>query len=631
MTTSKEVFAKRREDIDEAYRMALELMGSPQVDDWGRKAFCWCLIDLIKRDANNGNQENLPHYRKQLESIKVDPSDDVLAKGTRNALSLCNPIGREINQAKTLSKEGKHAEATAIYRKACADGSADKETQTSFGWELYKHAKELMAADSNNLAIVKRNLNEYLRLGVEKPSLLHTCFLQLAAKLAGDDKFSMLVFSRLWKLEYLRSEDFQRYRAEDGKEYPSLAEKVIQQAGKEAAASDNLQDINYIAPHINSAIKRFPDNIWLKLDYAKVLLASGRHDQALSFGLQVTKAKANDYWTWGLLGDIVSRNDQQAAHDCYCKALSCHTEDKFTGKIRLKVAQRMLECNDLPAAKHEIETVVRSKEKEGYKIPDVAADFLSQPWFTETQASASNKAYYQAHALAAEALLFNTLPWIEANVGDKFTIPGQENKPKRTIFLKTSSIPTEVSIPESKVGRENFVAGDAIRIKGEVDDTQRFKIFVLEDRPTGTRWDVFPEIIGVVDHVNKDKHILHFIVDREIDGVVPVVEPNSFVEGDSIGVRLSRHTSKNGQTLHHVHQAWATDKQPSELTKKTFCEEVQVSNGMGFTEGDIFLSPPLVAERQIEDGQIISGIAVLSYNKKRAHWGWKAISITSEE
>ena len=104
MITSKEVFAKRKQgEIDEAYRLALELMGSPQADDWGRKAFCWCLIDIVKRDANNGNPVNLPHYRSQLETIETDPSDDVLAKGIRNALSLCNPGGKEISQAKALS------------------------------------------------------------------------------------------------------------------------------------------------------------------------------------------------------------------------------------------------------------------------------------------------------------------------------------------------------------------------------------------------------------------------------------------------------------------------------------------------------------------------------------------------
>lgn len=62
MITSKEVFAKRREGaVDEAYRMALELMGSPNADDWDRKAFCWCLIDIIKRDAGNGHDVDLAH------------------------------------------------------------------------------------------------------------------------------------------------------------------------------------------------------------------------------------------------------------------------------------------------------------------------------------------------------------------------------------------------------------------------------------------------------------------------------------------------------------------------------------------------------------------------------------------
>lgn len=59
-----------------------------------------------------------------------------------------------------------------------------------------------MAADNVNLVGVKRNLYDYLKLDIEKPSLLHAYILQLAAKLAGQDKFSMLVFSRLWNLDF---------------------------------------------------------------------------------------------------------------------------------------------------------------------------------------------------------------------------------------------------------------------------------------------------------------------------------------------------------------------------------------------------------------------------------------------
>jgi len=631
MSTSKEVFAKRKEGaIDEAYRMALELMGSPQVDGWDRKAFCWCLIDLIKREAKTEHQENLRHYRTQLESVEVDPADEVLSRGIRNALSFCNPHGQQISQAKALSRDGRHAEAATIYRKMWADGSADRETQTSLGWELYKHSKGLMAAGNGNVGAIKRNLNDYLKLDVEKPALLHACFLQLASKLSGQDKFSMLGFSRLWKLEYLRPEDFDRFRAEDGKEHSSLAEKVIQQAAKEAAASGNVQDVDYILPYLNTAIERFQDNIWLKFDKAKLLLTLGRNDEALAFGLQVAKAKVNDYWAWELLGDIVSASNIQTGRSCYCKALSCSADDKFTGKVRLKLAQQMLQYNDLAAAKYEIETVRLSKEKEGLKVPEVVADIASQPWFAETRPKASNRDYYQAHCSAAEALLFSELPWIDANVGDQFTVPGKEDKPKRKLFLKTSSVATEVSIAESKLGRKKLVPGDAVRIKGEFDSDQRFKVYVLERRNAETIWDVFSEKIGVVDHVNRDKHLLHFIVDREIDGVIPISElSDSFVEGDAIAVKLSRYSSKHGPA-YRVHHARATDKQPSPLIKKVFREEVRISNGMGFAEGDIFVSPPLVAEHHLVDGRLISGVAVLSYNKKRSSWGWKAISVKAE-
>lgn len=496
MITSKEVFAKRREgDIDEAYRMALELMGSPNADDWDRKAFCWCLIDIIKRDAGNGDNVNLAHYRKQLESVEADPSDEVLAKGVRNALSLCNPSGREINKAKALSKEGRHAEAAAVYRKALAAYPADREAQTGFGWELFKHSKALMAAENVDLGAVKRNLNDYLKLDVEKPSLLHSCVLQLAAKLAGQDRFSMLVFSRLWNLDNLRPEDFERFRAEDGKEYPSLAEKVIQQAGKEAATSDNAQEQEHVLTHLDAAIERFPDNVWLKLDKAKVLLALGLHDDALAFALDVAKAKPNDYWAWGLLGDIVSWTDGEAALGCYCKALFCPTEDKFTSKIRLKVARHMLESNDFSAAKLEVETVARAKESEGHRIPEEVAELASQPWFTETQTAASNRDFYKAHVPAAEALLFGDLQWIKANAGEIFSVVDKEGKSKkrRMLFLESSSGPMEASVPESKLGRRKIVPGDALRVKGEFDDRRRFKVFALEVRESGSKWDVFPE------------------------------------------------------------------------------------------------------------------------------------------
>jgi hypothetical protein len=628
MTTSKDVFAKRKEGaIDEAYQLALQLMASPEVDDWDRKAMGWCLVDLIKRDAQAGNPENLEHYRSQLEGLQVAADDEVLQKGVRSALLLCNPNGQLIKQASTLSKEGRHAEAVALYRQAARLSPLDSQVQTSMGWDLYRQARQLLDAEQVDFSGIRRNLHDYLKLDVDKPSLLHTCFLQLAQKLASQERLNLLKFLPLWDLQHLRDEDYQRHRAEDGKEYPSLAEKVIQQAGKEAAASGDAQDLNYILPYLDAGIERFPDNVWLKLDKAKGLLGLGRHDDALAFGMAVTKAKGNEYWAWELLGDIAAVNDPAAALGCYCKALCCPADDKFTGKVRLKLAQSMIEAHDFPAAKLEVEAVLRQKEREGQRIPEAAERIASQPWFASTAANASNADYYRAHTGAAESLLLAQLPWIAANLGDRFVIPDMENKPKRRIFIKTQSDPLECSIPEWKLGHKGLATGDGLRVKGEFDEKNRFQIYVIEVRPTQNRWDVFPTRVGVVDHVNKEKQVLHFIVDRTIDGVIPLAElAGPFREGDAVAVKVSKRSSDKG-TMYRVMHAEATHERPGPQVRKEFNEVVRLSNGMGFTDSDIFISPPLVVGCQLLDGQTVTGTAILNFNKKHRSWGWKAIAL----
>lgn len=628
MTTSKEVFAKRKQGaIDEAYQLALQLMASPDVDEWDRKAMGWCLVDLIKRDAQAGFPENLEHYRRQLEELQVAADDEVLQKGIRNALLLCRPNGQLIKQASGLSKEGRHAQAVALYRRAGRLGPLDPEVQANLAWDMFRHAKQLLDAEQVDFNSVRQYLHEYLKLEVEKPSLLHSCFLQLAAKLAGHDKLNLLKFLPLWNLQHLRADDYQRYRAEDGKEYPSLAEKVIQQAGKEAAASASAQNLNYILPYLDTAIERFPDNVWLKLDKAKGLLSLGRHDDALAFGMTVTKAKANDYWAWELLGDIVAITDPAAALGCYCKALCCPADDKFTGKVRLKLAQFMIEANDFPAAKLEVETVLRHKEREGQRIPEAAERIASQPWFASLPSNESNADYYRAHVGAAETLLLSQLPWIEANLGDRFVIPGMENKPKRKIFIKTQSDPLETSIPEWKLGLKAPSTGDGLRVKGEFDEKKRFQIYALEARTTQERWDVFPTRVGVVDHVNKEKQVLHFIVDRTLDGIIPLAElPAPFREGNAIAVKVAKRSTDKG-TMYRVLHAEATHERPGPQVRKEFSETCRVSNGMGFTDSDIFIPPPMVAGYQIQDGQRVDGTAILSFNKKHGNWGWRAIAL----
>ena len=52
-------------------------------------------------------------------------------------------------------------------------------------------------------------------------------------------------------------------------------------------------------------------------------------------------------------------------------------------------------------------------------------------------------------------------------------------------------------------------------------------------------------------------------------------------------------------------------------------------NGLGFTLGDIFIPPHMVAAANIEAGDLVEGIAIASFDKKRGKWGMKAIKAES--
>lgn len=164
MATSKEVFAKRKEGaLDEAYRMALELLNKPVIDEWDKKALAWCCIDLIKRDAKSGDAKQIEEYRLHLEGVDAT-GDEILGKQILFALSLCTESGQDLAKAKDLSKAGKHLEAAHIYRRLIADGLGPVDVHTALGWEIYKQSKLLLSESRDNAGRIKPALQEYLRL-----------------------------------------------------------------------------------------------------------------------------------------------------------------------------------------------------------------------------------------------------------------------------------------------------------------------------------------------------------------------------------------------------------------------------------------------------------------------------------
>lgn len=156
----------------------------------------------------------------------------------------------------------------------------------------------------------------------------------------------------------------------------------------------------------------------------------------------------------------------------------------------------------------------------------------------------------------------------------------------------------------------------------------RVHILSISERPNGQLWDSFQEQVGIVDHINKEKGIAHFIVNKRLDSVVKLNQLKEKVEiGTRLSVRLKKVT-KDRESYYTVLTCSITDKEPTETLVRPFSGLVESSGSFGFAD-EVYIDSPLMIECKIDNTCFISGMAILNFNKKKGSWGWRAIKIHS--
>lgn len=634
MSTSKEVTVLRKAGkLDLAYQISLDLIAAPISNDRDRAAYAWCLIALVKHHAADSNQQKLSDYLGQLKRFEVPANDDLLAEHRGKALALAQPDRRAALDARGLSKQGKHGEAARIYADLHANGKLEPDDRKSWGWELYRLIKaELQNKQDDELSPpvvlrVKRHLNAYLKLSIDGPDLLHTLILQQALRLVKGRHLKVLPFLRLWNPDQFSDEDFASQIGKDGKTYLSLVERTIQAAASEAADSDRADDRSFILPHVLTTMKRFPENIWLKRNLAKILRGMGRIDEARAQAIEFAREKASEYWAWELVGDLVS-DDPELRRSCYAKALSCSEDDNFVGKVRLKLAA-LLEENYPAEARFEVERVLSHPTRAGHQISREAQALSKR--LSVFGPKSTDRAFYSRLSEPAELLLFSHLPWTDASLGDQFTIEGrdgQKPRKRRRIYLRAKPFALELSLPDNHVDIRGINEGTPLMVQHEMSNTDpgRATIHRIRSRPDGTAMDVAPERIGVIDHINDQKSLIHVVVARGVDGTCPIsLYPGKTRVGEAVAVRLAQRHGRTG-LITRIITISATDQPVSDDIRLAFREATRVNEkGLGFTESDIFIPPHMVSASNIEAGDMVEGIAIASFDKKRGTWGMKAI------
>lgn len=135
-----------------------------------------------------------------------------------------------------------------------------------------------------------------------------------------------------------------------------------------------------------------------------------------------------------------------------------------------------------------------------------------------------------------------------------------------------------------------------------------------------------PEEIVVVEFVNENKSILNFIKDKSKHGFFKYA---GMVDKPEIGDLISVRFRGEGQ------DGFYKVLSIKNITDETSCDALKEFSGnlklrepanFGFVD-DIFIEPKLIVKHGLNKDDLINGKAVLSFNKKKNVWGWKAIKI----
>lgn len=139
-----------------------------------------------------------------------------------------------------------------------------------------------------------------------------------------------------------------------------------------------------------------------------------------------------------------------------------------------------------------------------------------------------------------------------------------------------------------------------------------------------------PSDFALIDGLNETKQIAYFIKSDKKRGFFKYDRfLNKPQKGDLVNIRI-KETKEDGYTI--LYSARFVDNQLScaEL-KRPFNGSIKMKEGQnfGFVE-DVFVSPSIVAKNQIRNGQLLKGVCVLSFDRKKEKWGWEVLEVSIE-
>lgn len=370
-------------------------------------ALFWCLYEQFKHQSG----EDAVATFERMKTLYHDycPEDDFIQKSVASAQRRILPHYDEVKKAAENAKNGADAisackEVSNLYN----NGELDTQLYEDFGWLTYYALKQTDLKDAHNR---KNLLNQYLKLELPRPSILHSLILGEAVKVEKNTPllFRIRDFVRLWGLENLRDEDWEQFHTTDGKTLPSTVERLISVYAKELE-TDRVESPEEFNELVDKALVKYPKNQNMPSYKAKVLISQGRKSEAMAYYKDLILRSPLKYNYWSKTAELVDDTDTKIG--LLCKALSCGADDEFLGNVRLHLSTLLIQKGLRSNAKYELEKYRLTYQNKGWNLKSEFWHIYNQ--LHSTEPADSNNALYAEFEAKAYEFIYSSFPTLLA-------------------------------------------------------------------------------------------------------------------------------------------------------------------------------------------------------------------------
>lgn len=347
--TIKEITTLRKSGKLSEALQAAETEYSQNINPYTVSALYWCLNDLYKTQTPEDATATVCRMKSMCD--KYGTNDELMQKALRAAELHIVPHYQEVKDAVSKAKNG--GDAVRLYQQIIRiynDGQLDLSLYSDFGWLTYYALKHTLLNDAYNRKLM---LNQYLKLDLPKPSVLHSLILSEAVKVEQNTplQFRIRDFMRLWGLENIRDDDWLQYKTAEGNTLPSLVEKLIGVYAKELK-TDGVEASEEFSELVDRALEKYPTSQNMPYFKATVLISQGKHDEAVKYYRDLILRFPAKYFLWHQTALLVDDVDTRIG--LISKALTSGEDEQYLGSVRLAMARTLLAKGDLPHAMHEL-------------------------------------------------------------------------------------------------------------------------------------------------------------------------------------------------------------------------------------------------------------------------------------